>query len=70
MFDKEFYPTPYEVLELMEIDCNNKIVLEPSAGKGDIIDYLKSRRAKKVYAYEKNNDRYNIETINKTLYNQ
>lgn len=56
MFDKEFYPTPYEVLELMEIDCNNKIVLEPSAGKGDIIDYLKSRRAKKVYAYEKNND--------------
>lgn len=56
MFDKEFYPTPVEVLELMDIDCNNKIVLEPSAGKGDIVDYLKSHRAKEVYAYEKNDD--------------
>lgn len=56
MFDKEFYPTPIEVLELMQIDCNNKIVLEPSAGKGDIVDYLLSRRAKEVVACEKNQE--------------
>ncbi|UXQ88770.1 DUF4942 domain-containing protein [Tenacibaculum phage Larrie] len=56
MFDKEFYPTPVEVLDLMQIDCNNKIVLEPSAGKGDIVDYLLSRRAKEVIACEKNSE--------------
>ncbi|SEC46175.1 Predicted RNA methylase [Tenacibaculum sp. MAR_2009_124] len=56
MFDKEFYPTPRHVLDLMNLDCNNKTILEPSAGKGDIIDYVKSQRASEVYAYEKNDD--------------
>ena len=56
MFDKEFYPTPLPVLDLMGIDAFNKVVLEPSAGKGDIVDYLKNNGAKSVLAFEKNKD--------------
>lgn len=55
MFDKEFYPTPQHVLELMQIDCVDKVVLEPSAGKGDIVDFL-NLTAKNVIAIEKNED--------------
>lgn len=36
MFHKEFYPTPIEVLQLMDIDCVNKVCYEPHAGKGDV----------------------------------
>jgi len=60
MFDKEFYPTPLEVIQSMQIDCNGKIVLEPSAGKGDIVDYLKSNDAKQVIAFEKQKDLHKI----------
>ena len=56
MFDKEFYPTPDEVLDLMKIDCSGKVVLEPSGGKGDIVDYVKDRGCKDVIAYELNED--------------
>ncbi|MDD3875430.1 MAG: DUF4942 domain-containing protein [Bacteroidales bacterium] len=56
MFDKEFYPTPTHVLDLMQIDCTNKIVLEPSAGKGDMVDYLIANQAKQVIAFEKHPD--------------
>lgn len=56
MFHKEFYPTPIEVLHLMDIDCNNKICYEPHAGKGDIVDYLINNGAKKVIASEINDD--------------
>lgn len=56
MFHKEFYPTPKHVLDMMQIDCNNKVVLEPSAGKGDIVDYLYQHRAKEVFAFEINKD--------------
>ena len=56
MFDKEFYPTPLLVLEMMQINCFDKVVLEPSAGKGDIVDYLYSNGAKKVLGVEKNVD--------------
>lgn len=52
MFHKEFYPTPVEVLHLMNIDCKNKIVLEPSAGKGDIVDYCKLNGSKDIIAFE------------------
>jgi len=47
MFDQEFYPTPIEVVERMlsGIDVCGKVILEPSAGKGDIIDILKQRGA-------------------------
>ncbi len=56
MFDKNFYPTPKEVIEMMNFDCFNKTVLEPSAGKGDIIDFCKENGAKSVYCYELNED--------------
>ncbi len=56
MFDKEFYPTPRHVLDRMCIDCDGKIVLEPSAGKGDIIDYVKEYGARDVLACELNSD--------------
>src|ERR1017187_8410003 len=56
MFTKDFYPTPSHVLDLMQIDCFDKIVLEPSAGKGDIIDYLKNNGAKEVLSCEENKD--------------
>lgn len=52
MFNSEFYPTPESVLEMMGIDCINKTVLEPSAGKGDIVDYCKKWGAKEVLACE------------------
>ncbi len=42
MFNSDFFPTPQEVVEKMLAlaDFTNKVVLEPSAGKGDIIDHL------------------------------
>ena len=41
--NKEFYPTPKALLEKMTEDVNFPMVhsvLEPSAGKGDIVKYL------------------------------
>lgn len=52
MFNKDFYPTPREVIEQMGIDCYDKAVLEPSAGKGDIVDYLIANGARQVVACE------------------
>lgn len=44
MINKDFYPTPITLIKKMikDIDFNNKYILEPSAGKGDICDYIKS----------------------------
>lgn len=56
MFHAEFYPTPLHVLEQMGIDCYDRVVLEPSAGKGDIIDYCAGSGAAMIYACEKNPD--------------
>lgn len=58
MFGPDFYPTPKEVIESMLANSSvaNKIILEPSAGKGDIVDYLISAGAKEVIACELNND--------------
>lgn len=53
MFNKDFYPTPDNVLAMMGFDSEGKVVLEPSAGSGNIIDYLKSQGAKRVIACEK-----------------
>ncbi len=57
MFDKQFYPTPVRVVYQMiaELDLNGKTVLEPSAGKGDIVKVLKESGAKVVIC-EKNED--------------
>jgi|TARA_Y100000310_G_scaffold162046_1_gene161981 predicted rRNA methylase YqxC with S4 and FtsJ domains len=56
MFDKEFYPTPKEVYDSMGVDCIGKIVLEPSAGSGNIVDFLIDNGAKEVLSIEKNKD--------------
>jgi len=56
MFNKDFYPTPSHVIDMMGIDCLGKVVLEPSAGKGDIIDWLKSNGSKQVIACELSED--------------
>lgn len=58
MFGSDFYPTPKEVIESMLAysSIGNKIILEPSAGKGDIVDFLKTSGAREVIACEINND--------------
>lgn len=52
IFNKDFYPTPVEVLDMMGFDASNKIVLEPSVGAGAIVDYLKAQGATKVIGCE------------------
>lgn len=58
MFNPDFYPTPTDVIfQMLEgINIEDKIVLEPSAGKGDIIDYLNAHGAKEVLFCEINED--------------
>ena len=54
MFNKNFYPTPQHVIQqmLFGLELNEATILEPSAGKGDIIDVVKSWGGK-VLACEK-----------------
>jgi len=54
MFNQDFYPTPQEVAEQMlcRIDITGKIVLEPSAGKGDLVKVIKSHGADRVLGCE------------------
>lgn len=42
MFNEEFYPTPPEVAKRMwqQADCHRKTVLDPSCGKGDLLEKL------------------------------
>ena len=50
----DFYPTPTEVIEKMMMGeyILNKTILEPSAGKGNIVDWLKVHGVKEVIACE------------------
>ena len=45
MFNKNFYPTPKNVITKMVsgIDFRGKTILEPSAGKGDIVNFIKEK---------------------------
>lgn len=54
MFNKEFYPTPGSVIEMMTtgLDLSGKTVLEPSAGSGNIVSHLQNLGAH-VLACEK-----------------
>lgn len=54
MFGIEFYPTPEDVINVMLDACpvNGKIVLEPSAGKGNIVTKLLEYGATEVLACE------------------
>jgi predicted RNA methylase len=58
MFNKDFFPTPLEVIEqMMEGETiEGKVILEPSAGKGDMVDYLINAGAKNVIACENSED--------------
>ena len=49
-----FYPTPDEVIEKMMLneDIYGKTILEPSAGKGNIVDWLNAHGAANVIACE------------------
>jgi len=54
MFGKDFYPTPENVIDMMMsgVDVYDKIVLEPSAGKGNIVDWLHLSGVKEVLTCE------------------
>ena len=53
MYNKNYYPTPQKVIDLMleGIDFKNKIVLDPSAGMGAILNAVQYK-CKKTYAIE------------------
>ncbi len=67
MFHQEFFPTPVSAIELMQLDCTGKVILEPHAGKGDIVDYCYLNGAKEVLAFEINKDLQQIVRQKATL---
>ena len=49
MINKDFYPTPNDLVARMTRDLNGiKTILEPSAGKGDLLKYVNSNTYKKI----------------------
>jgi predicted rRNA methylase YqxC with S4 and FtsJ domains len=58
MFNQDFFPTPKNViLQMLEgFDITGKTILEPSAGKGDLVDFLLQNGASNVIACESNQD--------------
>ena len=56
MFDKDFYPTPDNLIDKMLDGVNLSMihsVLEPSAGKGDIVEHLKRKETETNEYYTK-----------------
>ena len=55
MFDLEFYPTPEEVVDRMigGYSLHNKVILEPHAGSGSMIDALRKYMPSEIIACEK-----------------
>lgn len=55
MFDKNFYPTPYDVaLKMIDgLSLRGMNILEPSAGKGDLLSVIKEKYTN-IYCIEKN----------------
>lgn len=58
MFNKDFYPTPSDIAYMMleGENVSGKIVLEPSAGKGDLVDMINQYLPDQVLACELNDD--------------
>lgn len=58
MFNPDFYPTPEDVIYKMLEGHNieGKVILEPSAGKGNIIDVLHLAGASDILSCESNKD--------------
>ncbi len=54
----DFYPTPREVVEKMIFgeDLEGKVILEPSAGKGDLINVIREQAPKEILGCEINED--------------
>lgn len=54
IFGIDLYPTPKEVIEMMlqSVSILDKVILEPSAGTGNIVEYVKQSGAKEVIACE------------------
>lgn len=53
MINKNFFPTPINVIQKMVPNLKKyRYILEPSAGKGDIADYISKVYEKKVYCIE------------------
>lgn len=54
MINKNFYPTPEPVIEMMlhGVNLQGKHICEPSGGKGDIVDYVKRMGSASVCSYE------------------
>ena len=50
MFNQDFFPTPLQVIEQMTagINLQKKVILEPSAGSGAIVDYLQEHGAQVI----------------------
>jgi hypothetical protein len=55
-FDPEFYPTSKAAWDAMNVDCYQKRVLDPSAGKGDILKFALAAGADTVEGIEKNDE--------------
>lgn len=68
MFNKDFYPTPSHVINKMvgSLNLNGKTVLEPSSGKGDIIEYVKDLGAN-VICCESNEELAKISSMKARL---
>ena len=58
MFNKNFYPTPYEVAQKMVegLTTVGKTILEPSAGKGDLLEAIRDKWNTTIYCIEKNSE--------------
>lgn len=56
LFNRDFYPTPKSVIDIMMQgeDVTDKIILEPSAGSGNIVQWLVGHGAGCVMACEIN----------------
>lgn len=52
---------------MMQLDCKDKVILEPHAGKGNIVDFCKENGAKEVLTYEINKDLQEIVKRKSTL---
>lgn len=52
MYHTEFYPTPDHVIQIMlhGVDTDNKTILDPSAGSGNLLNFVSNGMQK--YAYE------------------
>lgn len=58
MFNSDFFPTPTAVIDRMttSMSLSGRVILEPSAGSGNIVDYLNNAGAKEVIVCEKEDD--------------